>query len=638
MTEMANIASETGEDNFAPGASILAELGSAGECSNGEPHSSMTEDIVVEERAGLLRQTSRRMAGLALRTVSCIAEGLVEAGSGIKQSVANLANKANYGKSECGEDKENLDEKTLKRIKEIQDGWTFDVYNGGFVLKNGEQALETAVDDGYEGMEKLIPNIRYVAAEDERFNPDSEKFDKEYTLDHIYAMAADSVKDFFGRYHAYMPELTSGAIDSIQNHLSKMSHHRAEKHNYYKQLRVLLLVEKDLPKELRKRFDAAIFDECVGVVSEGAYRDYELSRLCESLHERGFPPGRWMRDVKKKDFPETLRKIIDEGKEEVLDTLAIYDILTGTQPRKGSIDIGKRCSLLEKYYRKRLPKIDPDILADVSEQMVMAMSDKSICFQAMYFSRYVKNICEIGQNNARKLSKELGIMHYSDWSPEVLRGTLKILETGRVESDDPATIIIMGASGDHNCAARTFYDIKSSNVFAVEIDNTGCLSAIVKKLKKVGAADKFDTVILFGHGDEEFFTMSDTEEILPDPEEWYNKKGLRELITALGIDNIILDSCHPFVREEDKFEPLAVGEGLQRRKGTASALSIAFSGVKVFSGLDGEVCFHVTSNDQDDDFSVRIITKDDTGSDEGTSKIAVTQYGLTRRYDERLDK
>lgn len=168
-------------------------------------------------------------------------------------------------------------------------------------------------------------------------------------------------------------------------------------------------------------------------------------------------------------------------------------------------------------------------------------------------------------------------------------------------------------------------------MFAVEIGHTDMLSGIVEKLERAGVdSNTFYAAILFGHGSEEAFTMSFGERISPDSQEWRNKKGLRDLVTALVIDTIVLNSCHPLVREEDKFEPLTLGEGFQRRKGTASAISLAFPLTRVVSGLDGIVYGRV-----DETGHVNIETEDSNG--DRTSTMAETWNGWTHVYEKGAD-
>lgn len=136
---------------------------------------------------------------------------------------------------------------------------------------------------------------------------------------------------------------------------------------------------------------------------------------------------------------------------------------------------------------------------------------------------------------------------------------------------------------------------------------------------------------MFGHGSEDAFTMSFGERISPDSQEWRNKKGLRDLVTALVIDTIVLNSCHPLVREEDRFEPLTLGKGFQRRRGAAVAISKAFPWTRVVSGLDG-----VTYDWVDETGYANIETRDDEG--DGTFTMAETWNGWTCVYEKGADR
>lgn len=122
--------------------------------------------------------------------------------------------------------------------------------------------------------------------------------------------------------------------------------------------------------------------------------------------------------------------------------------------------------------------------------------------------------------------------------------------------------------------------------------------------------------------------MSSDEKIPPNPRKWHNKEGLRSLIETLGIDTIILNSCHPLVRKK-RCGTLTVGDEPQRRRGTAPALSKAFP-VRVISGLDGVTPYSIEGAG-----NMRITTKDeDTGN--SSSTIAVTKDGLTRAHGKEV--
>ena len=247
--------------------------------------------------------------------------------------------------------------------------------------------------------------------------------------------------------------------------------------------------------------------------------------------------------------------------------------------------------------------------------------------QTERYNDYIRTIRGIGQENANKLGEELGITHFSDWSPEVLRGTLHILETGCTESGNPATIIIRGVTGDHNGAARSFRNIKTSDILAVEINHTDMLSGVIERLEKVGVdSDTFSRVVLFGHGSEEGLTVSFVERIKSDPDEWRSKKGMMDLMRVLNPKFLILLSCHP-LRRENESNPLAIDErGPQRRQGTASAISSAFP-ITVKSGLAGMTRAYISEDGK------IIIETEDEDNGHRSDVMALTRYGITYSYE-----
>ena len=208
-----------------------------------------------------------------------------------------------------------------------------------------------------------------------------------------------------------------------------------------------------------------------------------------------------------------------------------------------------------------------------------------------------------------------------------MRGTLHILETGRAESGNPATIIIRGVTGDHNGAARSFRNIKTSDILAVEINHTDMLSGVVERLEKVGVdSDMFSRVVLFGHGSEEGFTVSFVERIKSNPDEWRSKKGMMDLMRVLNPKFLILLSCHP-LRRENGSNPLATDEkGPQRRQGTASAISSAFP-VTVKSGLAGMTRAYISEDGK------IIIETEDEDNGHRSDVMALTRYGITYSYE-----
>lgn len=553
--------------------------------------------------------------------------------------------------------KEILDEETLKRIKAIDDNWVFradvDSFNSSFVSRNHLDFAGSIANGNYKEIEKLIPEIRKIVENDKGFGWRSEDFDEAYVRYHpnLPGLAQDNVAALFRKHYKHMPKLADNARRAMQKQIdfiyslkddSNKSDYFDYDYEHEGAVIKLMNAESMLPEEITEEFRDIIINEVAEVVESAAnsegWRGFD--KYAAWLADHGFPPERWPRDARdREDFPEPLRRLVNEqgDKEKGLDRAIIKYCIEKTELYDGDSgkmkpDVYGRCDLIQKYFEGRLPDVDPKIMTCGIVGMVDSYSSKSIDHQVYRYNDYIQTIREIGQSNANRLGEELGITHFSDWSPEVLRGTLHILETGRTESGNPATIIIRGFTGDHNGAAYKYHNIKSTDMFAVEIGHTDMLSGIVEKLERAGVnSNTFYAVILFGHGSEDAFTMSFGERISPDSQEWRNKKGLRDLVTALVIDTIVLNSCHPLVREEDRFEPLTLGKGFQRRRGAAVAISKAFPWTRVVSGLDG-----VTYDWVDETGYANIETRDDEG--DGIFTMAETWNGWTCVYEKGADR
>ena len=548
---------------------------------------------------------------------------------------------------------EELDELTQQRINKIDEEWEFradvDGFNGNFTPKSYPDFAGSITRGDYEEIEWLVPDIRERIAKEDRLNSESEHYEgyfHYFTHSFLLNLAKKNVAAFFKEHYRHMPKLMDSARRAMQEQIDLIRSLKGGggSGGYYEHesaVLKLMSIEAALPREIAEEFKNGIVNE----VAEATEADadsmgwHRFDMYAARLADYGFPQERWSQDARDRDdFPEPLRRLVNEqgDKEKGLDRAIIKYCIEKTEiygdDGKMKPDVSERCDLIQKYFEGRLPELDREMIFCGVSSMVTLYSSKSIYLQTDRYYDYIQTIRGIGQENANKLGEELGITHFSDWSPEVLRGTLHILETGRTESGNPATIIIRGDNGDHNGAAHAYRNIKSADMFAVEIAHTDMLSGIVEKLERTGAdSNTFYAAILFGHGSEDVFNMSYGEKISPDSEEWYNKKGLRDLVTALVIDTIVLNSCHPLVREEDKFEPLTLGEGFQQREGTAAAISKAFPWIRVVSGLDGIVCGRV-----DETGYVNIETEDSNG--DRTSTMAETRNGLTRIYKKGADR
>lgn len=549
--------------------------------------------------------------------------------------------------------KEILDEETLKRIKAIDDNWEFradvDGFNGNFIPKNYPDFAGSITSGNYEKIEKLVPDVRELLANDDRLNSESEHYEgyfHYFTHSFLLNLAKKNVAAFFKEHYRHMPKLMDSARRAMREQIDLIRSLKGGggSGGYYEHesaVLKLMSIEAALPREIAEEFKNGIVNE----VAEATEADadsmgwHRFDMYAARLADYGFPPERWPQDARDRDdFPEPLRRLVNEqgDKEKGLDRAIIKYCIEKTEiygdDGKMKPDVSERCDLIQKYFEGRLPELDREMIFCGVSSMVTLYSSRSMYLQTERYNDYIQTIRGIGQENANKLGEELGITHFSDWSPEVLRGTLHILETGRTESGNPATIIIRGFTGDHNGAAYKYHNIKSTDMFAVEIGHTDMLSGIVEKLERAGVnSNTFYAAILFGHGSEDAFTMSFGERISPDSQEWRNKKGLRDLVTALVIDTIVLNSCHPLVREEDRFEPLTLGKGFQRRRGAAVAISKAFPWTRVVSGLDG-----VTYDWVDETGYANIETRDDEG--DGTFTMAETWNGWTCVYEKGADR
>lgn len=596
----------------------------------------------------LLRRIGRGVAGLVFRLAEKTGWRSAD------ENYETADNASGDSENEDSHKEEKLDELTLRRIDKIDEEWEFradvDGFNGNFIPKSFPDFAGSIARGDYEEIEKLVPNVRELLANDDRLNNDKEYFHY-FTHSFLLNLAKKNVAAFFREHYEHMPKLADSARRAMQEQVSSIRSLKDRRdsgeyfdYDYKHEIAMLKLMsaEAALPGEIAEELKDMIIGEVAGAVEVSAvsmdWRRFDM--YAGWLEDHGFPPERWPQDARdREDFPEPLRRMVDEtekDKAEKLDRMIIKYCIKKTELYDGDSDKMKpdvygRCDSIRKYVEGRLPELDREMIFCGVSSMVTSYSSQSMYLQTERYNDYIRTIRGIGQENANKLGEELAITHFSDWSPEVLRGTLHILETGRTESGNPATIIIRGFTGDHNGAAYAHHNIRSTDMFAVEIGHTDMLSGIVEKLERAGVnSNTFYAVILFGHGSEDAFTMSFGERISPDSQEWRNKKGLRDLVTALVIDTIVLNSCHPLVREEDKFEPLTLGEGFQRRKGTASAISLAFPLTRVVSGLDGIVYGRV-----DETGHVNIETEDSNG--DRTSTMAETWNGWTHVYEKGAD-
>ena len=595
---------------------VMTETNTASTNATSNEKSLLLETTV--EELGVLGRIRRAVGGFALRLMACGKDGQANRdNSGTDSESSDIAE----------ETAETLDDETPQRIEEIEEecGFYADLLMG---YRNGD-IINAFMYCEYEKIEKFIPNIKEVVASDSRLNPESEETDDRY-YDLCYAettlsrLIQDNIAAFFSEHYECMPKFTDRLRHTMRDMVDSIRSYFDNNYDTHELAIKLMNAERVLPREITEDLKDTIINE-VARCMKVQWRDF--NECVDWLESHGFSPEGWPRDAReRKDFPESLRSRIlagDEIERESFDLDIIDYFVRSTAGTHGGDknvstepDISRRSYLIEEYLAGRWPDI-------ASKVFINGHEDKDSCF------KLIDTIYQIGEANAKKLHEELGITHFGDWSLETLVGTLELLETGCTESGEPATIIIRGVTGDHNGAASGYRNIKSADIFAVEINHTSDLSDVVAKLERAGVdSNTFDTVVLFGHGSEKYFFMSSDEKIPPNHRKWYNKKGMRSLIETLGIDTIILDSCHPLVREK-RFEALTVGDKPQQRRGTAPALSWAFPRVQVISGLDGTVYSGIERTG-----NMQITTRDNAGGE--SSMTAATKNGLTRVHREEV--
>jgi hypothetical protein len=365
-------------------------------------------------------------------------------------------NESGDSENEHSHAEEELDELTQQRIDKIDEEWEFradvDGFNGNFIPKSYPDFAGSIASGNYEEIEKLVPDIRERVAKDDRLNWKSKDYDEKYV--HYYAnldlpvLAQKNVAAFFRKHYKHMPKLADSARRAMQEqidstHSLKNSDSGDFFNRYYRHEEAvthLMSAEAALPREIAEEFKDGIVNEVAEIVETAAnsvgWRGFDANAAW--LADHGFPPERWPQDARDREgFPEPLRRLVNEqgDKEKELDRAIIKYCIKKTELYDGDSskmkpDVYGRCDLIQKYFEGRLPDVNPKIMTCGIVGMVDSSSSDNIGQQVDRYNDYIQTIREIGQDNANKLGEELGITHFSDWSPEVLRGTLHILETG----------------------------------------------------------------------------------------------------------------------------------------------------------------------------------------------------------------
>lgn len=557
-------------------------------------------------------------------------------------------------------------------LDNLDRNWDFNIDSGGFVLQGGEQAAEDAVKGGYESMKKLIPDADKVFAEDSKLDPRSEDFDSSYAIGYFCGSASENIGTFFGENYENMPRLAGIVRASMQEQTDNLHSLDNKKPKVYGAAVQKLMDSRDLlPKELAEDFDDTIFDEITAAVLEGCHDGSVLRECCKLLAARGFPPERWVQDVKKrKDCPEFLRQLVAEGKESLFDKASIQFILEESKDKKLGTDTSKLMGWLQEFYEDRLPDMNDAAVWSYVSDIIGGSLRVGDGMKIEMLERYIDNIREIGQDKANTLYEKCGIVHFSGWSTSVLEGTEAMLRNGRTESGGPATLVVRGVTGDHNNVFEYLRFINSGDVFAAEIGgidqrldimrtmlqaanvadwlrgryrpDTDDLLGVVKCMQKAGL-NEVERVVLAGHGSEKRFSMTSHTRIPPKPEKWARNKGISTVMNTFHPNVVSLISCNP-IAEDPNIEPLSISDVPQERQGTAPAISRAYPDVDVVSVLDGVAA---VDNRRSDAFIVATVASEDADNPEipdgdfedilnskarVSHNLAVTKDGKTRLY------
>jgi len=289
-----------------------------------------------ERKPQLLRRIGGYVAGLASR----LAERTGWRSADESHEAAD--NASGDSENEDSHEEEELDELTLRRIDKIDKEWEFradvDGFNGNFAPKSFPDFAGSIASGNYKEIEKLVPNVRELVANDDRLNNDKEYFHY-FTHSFLLDLAKKNVAAFFREHyeHMHMPKLADSARRAMQEqidstHSLKNSDSGDFFNRYYKHEEAvthLMSAEAVLPREIAEEFKDGIVNEVAEVVEVAAnsvgWRGFDANAAW--LADHGFPPERWPQGARdREDFPEPLRRLLseqDEDKAEKLDRAVI---------------------------------------------------------------------------------------------------------------------------------------------------------------------------------------------------------------------------------------------------------------------------------------------------------------------------
>lgn len=265
-------------------------------------------------------------------------------------------NASGDSENEDSHEEEELDELTQQRIDKIDGEWEFwadvDGFNGNFAPKSFPDFAGSIARGDYEEIEKLVPNVRELLANDDRLNNDKEYFHY-FTHSFLLNLAKKNVAAFFREHYEHMPKLADSARRAMQEQVSSIRSLKDRRdsgeyfdYDYKHEIAMLKLMsaEAALPGEIAEELKDMIIGEVAGAVEVSAvsmdWRRFDM--YAGWLEDHGFPPERWPQDARdREDFPEPLRRMVDEtekDKAEKLDRMIIKYCIKKTELYDGDSD------------------------------------------------------------------------------------------------------------------------------------------------------------------------------------------------------------------------------------------------------------------------------------------------------------
>lgn len=332
----------------------------------------------VSRKPHLLRRIGRGVAGLVFR----LAERTGWRNTDEDHEAAD--NESGDSENEYSHVEEELDELTQQRIDKIDEEWGFradaNCFNGNFIPKSYPDFAGSIARGDYEEIEKLVPDVRELLANDDRLNTESENYEgyfHYFTHSFLLNLAKKNVAAFFKEHYRHMPKLMDSARRAMREQIDLIRSLKGGggSGGYYEHesaVLKLMSIEAALPGEIAEEFEGVIVGEVAEVVEVSAvsmgWRGFDT--YAAWLADHGFPPERWPQDARdREDFPEPLRRLVNEqgDKEKELDRAIIKYCIEKTELYDGDSDKMKpdvygRCDLIQKYFEGRLPDVNPKIM------------------------------------------------------------------------------------------------------------------------------------------------------------------------------------------------------------------------------------------------------------------------------------